>query len=431
MLEKRKPYTSVLLILLVSVGSLFIFSFRDAVYPKTDTAFSSAESTERSLWVGERKGAIGLSVNNVVRFLEIPADRLEDIVVDVARGVVWVGTRKEIRRYSYSGEEISRYLLNIRNDCGERIVHISLNQSDGSLWVGAKEEVIRLSPEGEELFRIRTENHIVDLSVDSSDGACWVGFKRSVTKYSPEGMKLLTHNMENCNPVYALAADPLSRTLWIGAKKGLMKAGIEGIEFRIAEPLDIQDLKIDMSDSSLWAVTKKEVYKYSHEGQKLLRLAPCSKHYNDSYHKKALGGGGNYPMCHDDDNSKCEGNLVTLAVDPYDSICWVAWRRSLLKLSPDGEFLQRLDGFKQIEALDIGYSSAPLSIRIGSPLDGEVLFDTPVHVSGTVSDTKAEVSVNDFDAAVSGNTFTITDLMLQEGPNVITAVAADKHGRTA
>ncbi len=122
---------------------------------------------------------------------------------------------------------------------------------------------------------------------------------------------------------------------------------------------------------------------------------------------------------------------MTLAVDPYDSSCWIAWRKFLLKLSRDGEFLQRLDGFKQIEALDIGYSSTQLSIRIDSPLDGAVFYATPVDISGTVNDSTAAVSVNGFKAAVSGNTFTLPGLMLQEGQNTITAVAGDGYGRTA
>ncbi len=427
MAKKRKSFISVL-ILLISVGSFFILSFRGTVYSKTDAAYSPAEYTEHSLWVGEKKSVIGISINNGDHFSEMTANHLEDIAVDVTRGVIWVGTRKEITKYSFFGKEISHYPLDIKNSCGERVVHISLNQSDGSLWVGAKDEVIKLSSDGEEIFRIKTYDHAVDVSADSSDGTCWVGHKQKVTKYSPEGKPLATFNIENCNKVHALAADPVSHSLWIGSKKGLIKVGSDGFKFHIKEPLDIQDIKIDISDSSVWAVTKKEVFKYSAEGQKLFRLFPCSKEDKYKYHKKNINSRCNDP---DDDNLRCEGNLVTLAVDPYDSSCWIAWRKFLLKLSRDGEFLQRLDGFKQIEALDIGYSSTQLSIRIDSPLDGAVFYATPVDISGTVNDSTAAVSVNGFKAAVSGNTFTAPGLMLQEGQNTITAVAGDGYGRTA
>ncbi|MFZ3090795.1 MAG: IPT/TIG domain-containing protein [Nitrospirota bacterium] len=119
-----------------------------------------------SLWVGEEKKVIEASTEDGKHLLEIPAKHLEDIAVDNYRGVVWVGTRKEIIQYTLKGQELFRYPLNIKtkdkdddkySDCakgkdkdcdednGERVVHISLDYSNGSLWIGAKDEAIKLT----------------------------------------------------------------------------------------------------------------------------------------------------------------------------------------------------------------------------------------------------------------------------------------------
>ena len=73
----------------------------------------------------------------------------------------------------------------------------------------------------------------------------------------------------------------------------------------------------------------------------------------------------------------------------------------------------------------------PLLIEITSPSDNTVVNASPVTVTGTVSDSTANVSVNGVQASVSGNTFTASGITLTEGANTITATAKDSYGQTA
>ncbi|MEW6585607.1 MAG: carboxypeptidase regulatory-like domain-containing protein, partial [Nitrospirota bacterium] len=73
----------------------------------------------------------------------------------------------------------------------------------------------------------------------------------------------------------------------------------------------------------------------------------------------------------------------------------------------------------------------PLTVKIISPLDGEVLSVSAVDVEGTVSDPAARIAVNGIEATVSENTFEAKGVQLTAGPNPITATAVDDNGRTA
>ncbi|MFZ3064728.1 MAG: hypothetical protein WA277_05535 [Nitrospirota bacterium] len=417
-----------------------------------------------SLWVGEEKKVIEVSAEDGKHLLEIPAKHLEDIAVDNYRGVVWVGTRKEIIQYTLNGQELFRHPLNIKakdkdddkdsncakgkdEDCdddnGERVVHISLDYSDGSLWIGAKDEVIKLSYDGQELFRIKDVGHIQDVSVDISNSTCWVGLKDKAIKYSQDGKPLLDFNLEDGNKILALAADPFSNSLWIGTKKGLIKFDGNGSEqIRTEEPHDIQDLKVNTIDASLWLVTKKEVLKYSSEGKRIFRIVPCpdkddEKDDEDRNKEKSNKSSSND---HDDDGGKdkdedhdngkeCEGNLITLTLDPYDGSGWIAWRKAILKLSSVGERLLWLKGFKQIEAIDIGLLG--LAVKITEPLNGAVVDVPSITVKGAVTDPTAKVTVNGVIAAVTGNIFEAQGVQLSLGNNTITAIATNLAHLTA
>lgn len=438
------------------------------ITPPEDNTISPQANAETkgspSIWIGEERKVIEVSTEDGKHLLEIPAKHLEDVAVDNYRGVVWVGTRKEIVQYALNGQELFRHPLNIKTkdkdddkdskcakgkdkDCDEdseeRVVHISLDYSDGSLWIGAKDEVIKLSYDGQELFRIKDVGHIQDVSVDISNSTCWVGLKDKVIKYSQDGKPLLDFSIEDGNKIHALAAEPFSNSLWIGTKKGLIKVDENGSEqFRTEEPHDIQDLKVNTTDASLCLVTKKEVFKYSTEGKRIFRNVPCPDKDDgkDDEDKDKEKSNKSRSDDHDDDGGKdkdedhdngkeCEGNLITLTIDPYDGSGWIAWRKAILKLSSVGEHLLWLKGFKQIEAIDIGLLG--LAVKITEPLNGAVVDVPSIAVKGTVTDPTANVTVNGVIATVTGNIFEAQGVQLSLGNNTITAIATNLAHLTA
>ncbi len=72
---------------------------------------------------------------------------------------------------------------------------------------------------------------------------------------------------------------------------------------------------------------------------------------------------------------------------------------------------------------------APVA-TITSHKNNQYLNTPTISISGSVDDPTATVTVNNTNASVSGNTFTLSNLALSEGQNTITAVAKDTAGNS-
>ena len=70
----------------------------------------------------------------------------------------------------------------------------------------------------------------------------------------------------------------------------------------------------------------------------------------------------------------------------------------------------------------------PPAVAITEPADGRALNSSLVTVSGLVDDPTATVEINGTPAPVTAGVFSLTDVALQEGDNVLTAVATDPAG---
>jgi hypothetical protein len=71
----------------------------------------------------------------------------------------------------------------------------------------------------------------------------------------------------------------------------------------------------------------------------------------------------------------------------------------------------------------------PLGLTISSPTDGQTVNETPITVTGTVTN-GAAVTVNGITAMVGGGAFT-AEVSLAEGANAIAAAAVDQYNQTA
>src|SRR3990172_3479972 len=123
------------------MGFLFIAILVMAFCVLSFTSGSTPVPQTGSLYVGEKKNVINISTSDSSHLLETPTQRLEDIAVDNHRSIIWVGTRKEVIQYTLEGQEVFRYVLNIKyeeedddeeedsddsdnEDEGERVAHI-------------------------------------------------------------------------------------------------------------------------------------------------------------------------------------------------------------------------------------------------------------------------------------------------------------------
>ncbi len=396
---------------------------------------------ERSLWVGEKKSLAALDLNTGNKVLELSVEHVEDIAVDNSREVLWVGTRKEIIQYSFDGSMIFLHPLKKEKtdqECGLSMsadsegnatgnhskdhprIRLSLDPSNGSLWYAGGCDVVKLAQDGKELFRIAMPQQVIDISVDVSDGSCWVGRKHHLSRYSGDGVLLLGFVIDSDNRVTSLAADPLAHALWIGTQKGLIKVDSIGQElFRTEEPRDIQDLEGNTVTGSLWLVSKKDVYKYRQDGQKLFLIPLCPRESNISTAGAVDGVSSQCSSETDGNHESCPGTLVTLAVDSLEDTCWVATKKTLFRLSNDGTVQMKIPGFHQIEAIDIGM--AKLGITIIEPVEGAVFTIPSMTVRGTVSAPGGVVEVNGTPAVVNNFEFEASNIILSAGTNTITA----------
>jgi len=426
---------------LFAYPSIFSPTQSDASGSNTDTLIQSGATTTvagspvpRSLWVGEENTVIAVTLADGQPGLYIHTKDLEGVAVDNNRSVVWVGTKKAIIQYHFDGNEKLRYSLKHgkqSNTDDDDVVRLSLDPSDGSVWIGAGREIIKLSFDNRELLNMAGFDHIADVSVDISDGSCWVGQKQKISKYSSDGTSLLNFTLEQGNAVHALAADPTSHALWIGTKRGLNKVDGQGAELLHTKgPRNIQDIKINSTTGSVWVITKKNVFKYGKDGQKLFIVPLCAKDPGDDDDEDGeqyqTSGITVRPACtdgDDDHNKDCEGDLVALAVDSIDDICWVASRKTLFKLSDAGALLLRLRGYIQIQALDIGLPK--IGVKITEPLEGAVFDTSPLTVKGTITDLTTTVDVNGNKAIVTNLDFEAKNIVLTSGTNTITATATN------
>lgn len=92
--------------------------------------------------------------------------------------------------------------------------------------------------------------------------------------------------------------------------------------------------------------------------------------------------------------------------------------------TPDGKISKRMLYLSHINV-------PPLIVSITAPANGAVINTSPVTVTGVVSDSTARVTVNGIQTVISGNTFSVSGLPLQEGLNTITAYAIDRFNQTA
>ncbi len=416
----------------------------NGVDQQTDVISSSSTTVvDRSLWVGEKKNLSAIVLTTGNKVLEMSMEHLEDIAADNIRKVVWVGTKKEIIQHGFDGSVIFRRPLKegqAEKDCtlseigddkqevdgrhnkDHPLIRLSLDPSDGSLWYSAGREVVKLSPDGNELFRIEMPKHVVDISVDIADGSCWIGRNHHISRYSADGLLLLSFPIDSDNKVTALAADPFTRAIWIGSQKGLIKLDSIGQEqLRMKELQDIQDLEVNPATGSLWLVAKKDVYKYDRDGQKLFMIPLCPRENDVTPEVAGEIVSSQYGSGADKNPEDCTGNLVTLAVDSHDDTCWVATKKTLFRFEDEGTALLKIEGFLQIEALDIG--TPKLDIIITEPREGTVLTAPSVTVRGTVNVPGATVDVNGTPADVRNLEFEARNIVLTAGTNTITASA--------
>ncbi len=141
-----------------------------------------------------------------------------------------------------------------------------------------------------------------------------------------------------------------------------------------------------------------------------------------------------------EDGAELTESLVTVTGIVSDPEATVTVNGIEAAVVEDGSFsaqVELIEGENAIEAIavlgeqevsksiTVTYTPAaqPLSLEIISPENGAALIESPVTVSGTVSDSEATVTVNGIEAAVVEDGTFSAEVELSEGENTIMAIA--------
>ena len=80
------------------------------------------------------------------------------------------------------------------------------------------------------------------------------------------------------------------------------------------------------------------------------------------------------------------------------------------------------------DTITVVYEILPPAVRITDPVDGSIVRQSPITVSGTMDDDTALVEVNGIQGTVSGGKFTVENIALVPGTNTITATVTNEIG---
>ena len=376
---------------------------------------------------------------------------------------LWIADKNELLKASPEGVARLRVPVPSAESLGS-------DPTSGSVWLGAKSSVLKYAYDGSLLLSrdlpAATARHRrprgVLLAIDPSTGQPWLGWGRVVLALEADGAERFRHELGE--PIEEVAFNPRTREAWVATEEALYvfsDAGILIARLRRSEAEDDQRARIaaDPRDGSTWVACGRVLIKYSSGHERRLRLR-LETRTNDlavdpgtgelwlTQHRSVvrLSPEGHRVFRVDPFGRHArEGRPRRLAVDPSTGRLWVASRRSLARIGRDGAVsVSRLE-FRGVRDLAYFADLVPPELRIVFPSDGAHLptnaptlrLEYSDGASG-IDDESLRVEVDDTDVSSTcestpaGSECRLEGfLSLSEGPHVAEAQVGDRIGNTA
>lgn len=348
-----------------------------------------------ALWIAESNGVLKVATATGKILFEIREGRdLRAVTVDERRGVLWAYGGGRLSAYEFSGSHRLTVIVPPphEEDTGkeeeEDDTHLALSAdaTDGSVWLGVQKALHHFSSTGERLATLTLEHPVQAFALDTARGQLWVATKKQLASYGRDNQKISTLDLARKGAdLRDIAYDASLDQLWVAFKDSVQRYTFSGQ--RVYER-NIEHLVRIASDGqgNLWAATRKQLLRFNSAGALSLQLEPF-----DGKHK-----------------------LLALVADPADLSAWVADKRQLVHVGPQGDTRHRLELDKtKIHALGLYVDRIAPVLNFTAPVSGSYLSSKqPV----------LHLTYSDIGSGVDPATLAITDF---GAPRIVTCLYPD------
>ncbi|HEX9803754.1 MAG TPA: Ig-like domain-containing protein, partial [Gammaproteobacteria bacterium] len=318
---RQGRFTRILFSLLLST---LLFSFQAGAATTANDDYAGA------LWVAESDGVLKLATADGSVLFEIgDADAVQALALDEQRGLLWAYGDDTLSAYAFDGTLVSRYGPERRRKGDHRNRHqeehgrddtvfLAVVPDDGSLWVGEDRELVHYSSWGDVLGSVDSRRKLTGLAVAPESSQAWLADKHAVYLVDDSaGDPVLAEVFDTRRDIRAVHYDEYLQELWIATEKRLLRIDHTGTVRFETELRHLDRIAPDYR-GALWAAAEHRLYRVDASGLVEIELAP--------FHPRHGGGA-----------------ITAMVADRADGTLWLANRKAIVHIGPDGQTLHEID----------------------------------------------------------------------------------------
>jgi RHS repeat-associated protein len=342
-----------------------------------------------AIWVAQSDGVLKLSTDSGGVLFEMDAvPDVRVVAVDDQRGLLWAYGQGELRAYDFSGAE--RVAINVsapdqghddedddedeeEDDSSDDDGHVDLGISaeDGSVWLGVDKHLRHFNAQGELLGSVRLEQPIRALTIDQERGRIWVATEKTLAAYDADAQPVQTIALARGSQIEDISFDASASELWVALKDELRRFDVASGDLIFQQRLKRAAHIASAGGGELWVATDKELTRLDASGVA-------------QFPWRSFSG---------------KDKIIDLVADAAHLSAWVAAKKSLVQVSPQGEPLNRLEFERKVQDLAVYTDQVPPLLTRTSPPSGAFLNSNSPALSFGHSDNG--IGVNPASLAVS------------------------------
>ncbi len=337
-----------------------------------------------AIWVAQSDGVLKLSTDSGGVLFEMDAvPEVRVVAVDDQRGLLWAYGQGALRAYDFSGTE--RVSVDVSapehgdddeddddsSDDDDGHVDLGISADDGSVWLGVGKQLRHFNAQGDLLGGVRLEQPIRALTIDQERGRIWVATEKTLAAYDADAAPAQTIALARGSQIEDISFDASVSALWVALKNELRRFDVAS-----GDPVFQQRLKraahiASAGGGELWVATDKELTRLDASGVA-------------QFPWRSFSG---------------KDKIIDLVADATHLSAWVAAKKSLVQVSPQGEPLNRLEFERKVQDLAVYTDQVPPLLTRTSPPSGAFVNSNTPALSFSHSDNG--IGVNPASLAVS------------------------------
>ena len=197
------------------------------------------DPVDGAIWVAANKYLFKYSAAGTLLHQQVVDRDVVSLTFDIALRRVWLATEKTVTSYDIDGQRIAQLAL---SKSSKEVRDIGFVNHSGSLWLATKRGLQRYDRNGDLLQSI-TARKLENIAVDGT-GDIWAATEDDVRLYNADGVLQFVIDLDT---------------------KKYRRVG------------DVEDIAIDVNNSTLWVLTEKSLLQFSSLGEVLKRIAVNKK----------------------------------------------------------------------------------------------------------------------------------------------------------